>query len=150
MSESFYTVEAEIEKVAGVHRRVGLPSGDRFDVGVHGSIKAHYKLDETPDCWGTLNGVLEAREIPMAPDAIRATAYGTNEIRDRLPVLTRIHVHYRLRVPAGTREGVEKALLRHASRCPTAMSLKGAVEVTWEADVEEGASRWRLEGSRDG
>ncbi len=56
---------------------------------------------------------------------------------------------YRLRVPLGSRDVVERALARHASRCPTAMSLKGAVAVTWEAEVEEGDDRWRMEGSRD-
>ena len=76
-------------------------------------------------------------------------AVGTNEIRDRLPVLTRIHVRYTLRTPAGSREVVERALTRHAARCPTAMTLRGAVEVTWEADVEEGEERWQLSGSRD-
>jgi hypothetical protein len=49
MSDSFYTVEARVEKVAGVHRRVSLPSGDAFDVGVHGAIKAHYGLVTEPD-----------------------------------------------------------------------------------------------------
>ncbi len=49
MSESFYTVEAEVEKVAGVHRRITLPSGQRFEVGVHGAIKEHYGLDREPD-----------------------------------------------------------------------------------------------------
>ncbi len=49
MSDAFYTVEAEIEKVAGVHRRVRLPSGDAFDVGVHGAIKEHYGLHDEPD-----------------------------------------------------------------------------------------------------
>lgn len=49
MSDAFYTVEARIEKVAGVHRRVKLPSGAAFDVGVHGAIKDHYRLNEEPD-----------------------------------------------------------------------------------------------------
>lgn len=49
MSQAFYTVEAEVEKVAGVHRRVRLPSGDAFDVGVHGVIKDHYKLRREED-----------------------------------------------------------------------------------------------------
>jgi hypothetical protein len=49
MTESFYTVRAEIEKVEGVHRRVSLPSGDAFDVGVHGTVKTHYRLDQEPD-----------------------------------------------------------------------------------------------------
>ena len=94
--------------------------------------------------------MLEAREIRLGPDEIDATAYGYNEIRDRLPVLTRIHVHYRLTTPPGSRETVERSLLRHAEKCPTAMSLKGAVEVTWEAEVTEGPERWTLAGSRDG
>lgn len=58
-------------------------------------------------------------------------------------------MRYRLRVPGGTRETVERALARHASRCPTAMSLKGAVEVTWEAEVDEAGEVWRAAGSRD-
>jgi len=64
-------------------------------------------------------------------------------------VLTGIHVLYRLRVPKGSRELVERALSRHASRCPTAVSLRGAVSVTWEAEVREGGETWRAEGSRD-
>lgn len=75
--------------------------------------------------------------------------YGTNEVRDRIPVLTGIHMKYRLRVAPGSRDGVERALSRHAARCPTAASLRGAVSVTWEADVEEGGEHWHAEGSRD-
>ena len=73
----------------------------------------------------------------MAPDAISASVEGVNEIRDRIPVLTRVHVSYRLRIPAGTRETVDRALERHVDKCPTARTLKGAVDVTWEADITE-------------
>jgi uncharacterized OsmC-like protein len=74
----------------------------------------------------------------MAPEAIVATAEGTNEMVDRLPLLRRIHVHYTLRVPEGApRDKVERALATHVDKCPTAQSLKGAVEVTWSADVQE-------------
>lgn len=72
-----------------------------------------------------------------------------NEIRDRVPVLTSIHAEYRLRTPAGSRDVVERALSRHAARCPAAMSLRGAVEVTWEAEVDEAGERWAANGSRD-
>ena len=58
-------------------------------------------------------------------------------MRDRIPVLTRVHVSYTLRVPAGSRETLERALERHVDKCPTARSLKGAVEVTWSADIHE-------------
>lgn len=74
---------------------------------------------------------------------------GVNEVRDRIPVLTSIQVEYRLRTPAGTRDVVERALSRHAARCPTAMSLRGAVDVTWKAEVDEAGERWVAEGSRD-
>lgn len=77
------------------------------------------------------------RGIRLEPDAIRAEARGINEIVEGLPVLTEIRVRYRLRIPAGSREKVERALERHQSKCPTAASLRGAVEIRWEAEVEE-------------
>ena len=62
---------------------------------------------------------------------------GINEIVDRLPVLTRIEIEYGLRIPAGTREIVDWALDLHQSKCPTAATLRGAVDVTWTAEIEE-------------
>ena len=49
MSEAFYVAEARVERVAGVHRRIRLATGDAFDVGVHGAIKEHYRLDDAED-----------------------------------------------------------------------------------------------------
>lgn len=86
---------------------------------------------------GTLNGVLEARGIRLDPEDITAEVEGVNRVEDRLPVLTEVIVHYRLRIPPGTRETVDRALERHASKCPTAQSLVGAVEVRWTARIEE-------------
>ena len=60
-----------------------------------------------------------------------------NELVDGLPVLTRIVVRYRLRIPPGVRDRVDRALEQHASKCPTAASLSGAVAVEWEAVIEE-------------
>jgi organic hydroperoxide reductase OsmC/OhrA len=88
---------------------------------------------------GTLNGALEARQVRLAEDAIRCDAEGENEVRDGLPVLRAIRVRYRLRIPTGSREAVDRALARHLEKCPTAASLKGAVEVTWTAEVTEEA-----------
>lgn len=86
---------------------------------------------------GTLNGVLEARGMKLAPGALTADVEGVNEIRDRLPVLTRIMIRYRLRIPPGSLETVERALERHQEKCPTAATLAGAVDVQWSADIEE-------------
>lgn len=77
------------------------------------------------------------RGIQLGPDQIEASVEGINEIVDRIPVLTKLVIHYRLRIPAGSRETVDKALERHVSKCPTARSLEGAVEVEWTADIEE-------------
>jgi len=88
---------------------------------------------------GTLNGALEARQVRLAGDAIRCEVEGVNVVRDGLPVLTEVRVHYRLRIPAGSREIVDRALARHRDKCPTAASLRGAVEVSWTAEVTEEA-----------
>lgn len=86
---------------------------------------------------GTLNGVLEAREVMLDPEDISAEVEGITRIRDRVPVLTEVVVHYRLRIPPGSRETVDWALDLHRSKCPTARFLEGAVEVRWTAEVEE-------------
>ena len=77
------------------------------------------------------------REIRLSPEQIRAKAEGFNEMQGRIPVLTRIHVHYTLQIPAGSREAVDRALASHVEKCPTAQSLAGAVDVTWSADIDE-------------
>ena len=87
---------------------------------------------------GTLNGGLEARGVKLIGDAIQADVVGENEIREGLPVLTRITVNYRLRIPAGTRETVDRLLAKHQDKCPTAQSLRGAVQIVWTADITEG------------
>ena len=86
---------------------------------------------------GTLNGALEVRGIRLAPEAIVARVEGVNEVRERIPVLTAIRVHYTLRVPVGSRDVVDRALATHQAKCPTAESLKGAIAVSWTADVTE-------------
>ena len=88
---------------------------------------------------GTLNGALEVRGIRLDPEDIQAEVEGINRIRDGLPVLTEVVVHYILRVPPEARGTVERALERHQSKCPTAQSLSGAIEVRWTADVQENA-----------
>ncbi|CAN5837425.1 hypothetical protein BH23GEM9_BH23GEM9_03070 [soil metagenome] len=86
---------------------------------------------------GTLNGALAARGIDLDPEHIRADVAGTNTLRDGIVVLTDIDIHYTLRIPAGSREVVDRALSRHREKCPTAQSLKPAVTIEWTADIEE-------------
>lgn len=54
---SFYESRARIEKIQGTQRRVTLATGEAFETGVHGAIKAHYKL-------------LNEKDLPLPVDYI--------------------------------------------------------------------------------
>ena len=86
---------------------------------------------------GTLNGALEVRGIKLLPGSISARAEGDNELVDGIVRLVEIRIHYALRIPAGSREVVDRALARHQERCPTAVSLAPAVRIGWSAEIEE-------------
>jgi uncharacterized OsmC-like protein len=86
---------------------------------------------------GTLNGALEVRGIKLEPDAISASATGVNDLVNGLVRLIEIRIQYRLRIPQGTREPVDRALARHQEKCPTATSLAAAVGISWTAEIEE-------------
>ena len=75
--------------------------------------------------------------MKLPSDHLRASVEGFNEMEDGIPVLTRIHLHYRMLIPDGARKKVDRALARHVDKCPTAQSLKGAIQVTWTADIDE-------------
>ena len=78
------------------------------------------------------------RGIEVPDGDIRCTAEGTNEIVDRIVVLTRIDVHYTIRLPPGVpRDKVDRALATHVDKCPTAQSIKNSVDIGWEAEFVE-------------
>lgn len=54
MPETFYTSSARVEIVEGVHRRSTLGDGTKFDLGVHGVVRSHYRL--------------EGKELPLPVD----------------------------------------------------------------------------------
>ncbi len=79
------------------------------------------------------------RGIPVPDDAVSVEAEGINEVLDRIVVLTKIHVHYTIRVAADApRHKIDRALATHVSKCPTACSIRDSVEITWSADIDEG------------
>ena len=45
MSDPFYVSLASLRKIEGVHRRATLADGSEIDMGVHGAIKEHYRID---------------------------------------------------------------------------------------------------------
>lgn len=88
---------------------------------------------------GTLNGALEARGIKLAPDDISASATGVNDLVHGIVRLISVTINYRLTIPPGTRDAVDRALSRHQEKCPTAVSLAPAIAISWTADVTEQA-----------
>jgi hypothetical protein len=62
MTEPFYISRAEIEKVEGVERRAHLEVGSPIEMGVHGAIKEHYRL--------------EGKNLPLPVDYIVAATGG--------------------------------------------------------------------------
>ena len=78
------------------------------------------------------------RGIAVPNGDISCTAEGTNEVVDRIIVLRKIDVHYTIRLPEGAdREKVDRALATHVAKCPTAQSIKDAVDIAWTAEVIE-------------
>lgn len=51
--------------------------------------------------------------------------------------ITRIRVHYRLKIPSGSRDRAQRALDTHQVKCPAAMSVKGSIDIEISADIEE-------------
>lgn len=88
---------------------------------------------------GTLNGALEVRGIKLPPDDISASATGVNDLVDGIVRLISVTINYRLTIPPGTRDAVDRALSRHQEKCPTAMSLAPAIAISWTADITEQA-----------
>jgi len=77
------------------------------------------------------------RGVVLAPTEIEAEVEGVHVLEDRIPVLRQVNIAYRLRIPAGSRETVDRALSRHVEKCPTARTLAPAVSVHWSADIQE-------------
>lgn len=51
--------------------------------------------------------------------------------------ITRIRVHYDLKIPEGTRDRAQRALDTHQAKCPAAVSVKDSIAIEISADIEE-------------
>ena len=77
------------------------------------------------------------REIKSAENLV---AQVEGDIEDVGGVMknTKIRLRYRFRIPAGAREKVERLLESYAEKCPAYQSVKGCIECSWSAEIEEG------------
>jgi uncharacterized OsmC-like protein len=87
---------------------------------------------------GTLAGALEARQIPAYAGTLETAVEGDiEEGKDKVLLLTRVHLNYKMKVPKGRREQAERALALHESRCPVSQSVQRGIRVEWSADITE-------------
>ncbi len=86
---------------------------------------------------GTLAGALEARQIPSYPGKIEAQVEGFIEKVDGKPLITRIKVHYNLKVPKGRRDDALRVVGFHEDYCPVSQSVRKGIQIEFDADVVE-------------
>jgi uncharacterized OsmC-like protein len=88
--------------------------------------------------YGTLRGALAGRKIAFDRDTYTASVEGRITGVGKTIRITSIHMHYELAVPADATEATERALALHPQGCPAHESVKGAIDVTWDAAVRAG------------
>jgi uncharacterized OsmC-like protein len=86
---------------------------------------------------GTLAGALAARKIPTHPDKLSAEVEGFIENVDGKPLITRIKVRYKVKVPRGKRDETLRAIEVHEKGCPASQSVQRGIRIEWDGEVEE-------------
>lgn len=87
--------------------------------------------------YGTFAGALSARNVQFDRPRFTADVEGRIEGIGRTIRITGIHVRYHVRVPHDDRDRTERALATHPERCPAHQSVKDAIRITYEAEIEE-------------
>jgi uncharacterized OsmC-like protein len=85
--------------------------------------------------YGTLRGALAGRKIAFDRETFTASAEGRIVGHGKTIRIRAIHVHYEVAVPADALDATERALAAHPQGCPAHESVKGAIDVTWDANV---------------
>jgi len=96
--------------------------------------------------FGTLRGALAGRKIAFDRDGFTAAVEGKIVGHGKTIRIRSINVHYDVTVPADALEATERALAAHPQGCPAHESVKGAIEVTWDARVRAGDRTVELKG----
>jgi uncharacterized OsmC-like protein len=77
--------------------------------------------------------------VRQVPSAENLTAEVEGDIEDVGGVLkiTTIRLHYRIQAPVGKWESIERLLGSYAEACPAYQSVKGCIDCSWSAEIEE-------------
>jgi uncharacterized OsmC-like protein len=85
---------------------------------------------------GTLATVLAKKKIRTFQDRFRAEVTGEIEAVDGVMKITRIMVHYFLKLPDDRREDARQALDNYIQLCPGAQSVTGCIDLNHELTLE--------------
>ena len=85
---------------------------------------------------GTLAAVLAKSKIRTTSDRFQARVTGDIENVDGVLKITRINVHYSLKVPTDKNADVEGALAGYLTHCPAAQSVIGCIDITHDLALE--------------
>ena len=86
---------------------------------------------------GTLATVLAGKKIRTFRDRFKATVTGDIEDVDGVLKITRIHVHYLLKLPPEKRADARSALENYMTRCPSAQSVIGCIDIQHVLEMED-------------
>lgn len=86
---------------------------------------------------GTLAGALAARKIPTQPDRLSSEVEGFIENVEGKPLITKIKVHYKVKVAQGKREEALRAIEVHEKGCPASQSVRRGIAIEYDGEVEE-------------
>ncbi len=89
--------------------------------------------------YGTLAGALAGRKVPFDRGSYTATVDGRIVGPGKPIRIVSIAMHYEITVPPESREAAERALVAHPAGCPAHESVKGSIDVTWDARLHLGA-----------
>ncbi|MBC8351506.1 MAG: OsmC family protein [Planctomycetes bacterium] len=76
------------------------------------------------------------REIKSAEN-LMADVEGDIEEVDGVLKITKIHLRYRLKIPVGTRDKMDRVLATYSEKCPAYQSVKGCIECNWDVEATE-------------
>lgn len=87
--------------------------------------------------YGTLAGALAARKVKFDRARFKASVEGLITGEGQTIRITQIRIRYHLAVPREQRAETERALQVHPGGCPAHESVKDAIDVQWEAEIED-------------
>jgi organic hydroperoxide reductase OsmC/OhrA len=88
---------------------------------------------------GTLAGVLAGKKIPTPEDRYWADVEGDIENVNGVLKITRIKVHYHLKIPEDKSGEAQDAFSNYLVKCPAAQSVIGCIQIEDNLTIEKAA-----------